>query len=357
MKLKALLLSASLLISMTSCGYDSNQQNTIETASSESSEAFLAPPEVPDHVPLINSMTDVEKRKTDYRKLSLLDSSTISDPNLYLSKWSLITYDITSIQENIKELVIYDEELDTNFLVHTVLPPNYDPTVTYPVFFITDAVWRLGEVPALFNAVKNGEASPVIFVSLGFDYDVNGASDDVRKNIFVVEQEKTLNFITDNLMPYLSERYLIDFENSTFFGHSAGGMFSHYALCMSDQYRNQPFGKYIIASPTFWGYYNIHDADPSAVPDPEEYLNEFGYFERNEKMDKQVFLYAGALEDIDYETSFNGHPSTTKGLDMLYERLNTHGVKVSEKMYTTHHYQYITSMLREYQKQEYSSLR
>ena len=88
-------------------------------------------------------------------------------------------------------------------------------------------------------------------------------------------------------MPYLGENYNIDYENSTLYGHSDGGVFTHYALFNSDRYENQPFGRYIIGSPAFWGLY-----DTTFNLDPEGCETDYGYFDRHEVLDKKVFLCA-----------------------------------------------------------------
>ena len=94
--------------------------------------------------------------------------------------------------------------------------------------------------------MENGEAAPVILVSLGYDYNIDGTDNDNRITYFIQKGSMLLDFITDNLMPYLGENYSIDYTNSTLYGHSNGGVFTHEALFQSDLYENQPFGNYII---------------------------------------------------------------------------------------------------------------
>lgn len=332
--------SVSLLFTLGSCG-SSKSSGSADTAASESGTT------------LKNTMTETEKERTAFRDITLLDSEEAAKYGDNLDKWTFLPYDIERLRDNIRELKIYDEELDTDFLVHITLPPSYDENNTYPVFFLSDAVWWLGEVPAMWDKIQSGEAEPLIFVTLGYEYNTDATSDDTRVDKFMINQDKLLDFITDDLMPYISEQYHIDCADSTFFGHSCGGIFSHYALMMSDTYENQPFGRYIIGSPVFWAYYMIHDQDPSAVKDPDLHLSDFGYFDRNDTLDKKVFLYAGSLEDGDYEEVFNGHPSTTEGLDMLCDRLTERNADVTLKLYPTRHYQYLHNMFRDYILEQY----
>jgi predicted alpha/beta superfamily hydrolase len=152
-----------------------------------------------------------------------------------------------------------------------------------------------------------------------------------------------LDFVTDNLMPYLCENYNIDCGASTLFGHSMAGVFSHCALFESDKYKNQPFGKYIIGSPAFWNLYEDFPGLEHGNIDTD-----YGYFDRNDSLGKSVFLCGGALEDPDYEKNYNGHDSTLTGLEKLNDRLEAHGADVTYKLYDSHHYQYVTEMLTEY---------
>lgn len=166
----------------------------------------------------------------------------------------------------------------------------------------------------------------------------------------MVNRDKLLDFITDNLMPYLCENYNIDCENSTLYGHSDGGVFAHNALFNSDRYENQPFGHYIIGSPALWGLYNYND---DAHISNDDVQNDYGYFERNEKLSKSVFLCAGSQEDPDYADNYKGHDTTLEGTAKLKERLESHGANFTYKLYDSHHYQYIPEMLIEYIKETY----
>jgi predicted alpha/beta superfamily hydrolase len=228
------------------------------------------------------------------------------------------------------------------------LPPSYDPSKTYPVFFLTDGVWRFGDSPKLRKVMEDGEASDVIIVTLGYNYNINGADGVTRFGYLVPERAKLLDFITDNLMPYLGENYKIDYGASTLYGHSDGGVFAEYALFSSDTYENQPFGKYIIGSPAFWGLYS----EPDAM-DLKGYQNDYGYWDRNASLNKHVFLCGGSQEDSDYADKYNGNPTTLEGLEALKNDLTSHGADVTYKLYESHHYQYIPEMLVEYLKTAY----
>ncbi len=255
-----------------------------------------------------------------------------------------IDHDATvEIAEFVSEISIYDEELDTNFIVHVTLPHDYDSEKTYPAYVLTDGVWRFGNHPELRKEMENGKASDVLLVSIGYDYSINGMDDENRVKYFSKNNKEFLDFITDNLMPYLGEQYNIDFGNSTLYGHSLGGTFTHYAVFNSDRYENQPFGNYIIGSPVFWS--------PGFLPysNASEYRTEYGYFDRNETLDKRIFICAGEDEDPVYEEYYGNNDSTLEGVENLTKRLESYGFTNFEcKLYPdSGHYEFIPEMLKE----------
>lgn len=288
----------------------------------------------------------------------VLPEGTINteDPSLYLwyedyrSEWEYDRNAVEAIKDSIDEISIYDEELDKEFVVHVTLPPDYDKDKTYPVFFLTDGIWRFGNHPELRKLMENGEASPVILVSMWYSYSTPYDDGNTRYFDLVINRDKLLNFVTDNLMPYLTENYNIDCTNSTLYGHSDGGVFAHNALFKSDLYKNQPFGNYIIGSPALWGLYNYNDYSNISSDDVE---NDYGYFDRNEQLNKSLFLCAGSLEDPDYADKYNGHDTTLEGVAKLKERMESHGADLTYKLYDSHHYQYIPEMLIEFLKETY----
>lgn len=257
--------------------------------------------------------------------------------------WEIDHEKVQAIAPYVKEYNIYDEQLDTNFVVHVTLPPDFDPDRTYPAFVLTDAVWRFNNCADMRKSMEEGKAGDVILISIGYDYSINGADDTNRIKFFCDRCEDFLNFITDDLMPYMGEQYNIDFGDSTFFGHSLGGTFAHYAVFNSDRYENQPFKNYIIGSPAFWS--------PGFLPytEGDEFKDEYGYFDRNDSLDKNVFICGGADEDPVYEEYYGENESTLEGIASLMKRLEEHGVTTAEsKLYPdSEHYQFIPEMLVE----------
>ena len=270
---------------------------------------------------------------------ALLSSQDSSD-SMY---WEMDEEKVESIKESIDEYHLYDEELDEGFVVHVITPPEYDSAVAYPTLVMTDAVWRFNDVTSLYDEMISKRAEPQILITIGFEYNIDGWDNEVRGNILCDHKKEFLDFITDNMMPYLAENYSFDYEASTLFGHSQGGVFTHYAAFNFDKYENKPFKNYIIGSPVFWTPYFTD------VSDYEDYKNEYGYFDRNSSYDRNLLITAGSDEDEDYEEYFGENDSTLEGVEHLKNRLDEYGVTTYEvKIYESHHYQYVPEMLLEY---------
>ncbi|MBO4687015.1 MAG: hypothetical protein J5636_00745 [Clostridiales bacterium] len=285
--------------------------------------------------------------------------------------WELDKEKIETIKDQVTEYTFYDEELDRKLVVHVAIPKGCESArkalagdggasasdgvddagdlsehSALPALVLTDAVWRFNDIEKLLKEMEEGRAKPQILISIGQDYNICNSDNMERSALFCEGKDKFLDFITDNLMPYLGEIYAIDYENSTLFGHSLGGVFAHYALCNSDLYENQPFGCYIIGSPAFWSPYSREMSDYS------QQANDYGYLDRNDSVSKRVFITAGSDEDVDYEEYFEDGDSTTQSIVHLAERINAKcdpsSPMAKDKLYKSHHYQYIPDMLIEY---------
>lgn len=376
-KIAALLLPLALMISTISCAEKSTNSETVmqteaETTNTTTSEDIpqtepttenATKPTVEYYDGLIcsDNMTDKEKERSSFREYTMLDSAKCFS----LSKNGRNFYplpDSTELKvkkftDDIREIKIYDEQLDTDFLVHVILPPDYDENKKYPVFLMTDPAYWFKLIPDLRQLISDGEAAPLIFVTLGYDYDRNGGGDEERLDKFIIRQNKFLDFITDDLMRTVALNYKIDESRSVLFGHSCGGTFSHYALCNSDKYEYQPFARYIMGSMAFWNYYHSFDEklyDPSVITDPYAYTREFDYFDRNEAMDKNVFICAGGRENPSFEDNYNGNKNMTEEATALYERLISHGTDAELKIYEDcYHNNYVEDMLKDYLKQNF----
>ena len=260
-------------------------------------------------------------------------------------EWEFNYDEVDAIKDNIREISIYDEEMDFNFIVHVTLPPDFDANKTYPMFMFTDGVWRFGNHATLRKMMEDDEIEDVILASIGYDFNIDGMDNSVRADVYYENSEKFLSFITDNLVPYLGEIYKIDFSDSVLYGHSAGGVFTHYAAFHSDLYVNQPFQRYIIGSPAFWGP-SIYDMEEQV----QGYKSEYGYFDRNETLTKELYITAGDNEDPVYENYYGENDTTLEGVSNLITRLEEKGVTtvIYDEYENGGHWEYIPEMFEKF---------
>lgn len=275
---------------------------------------------------------------------------TTSTGEDFKDKWEFDADAVAAIADSVQEISMYDEELDTTFIIHVTLPPDFDAEKTYPMFVMTDGVWRFGDHPALWNLMQEKAVEDVILVSIGYDFQLDGTDNAVRATYFCEKKDLFLSFITDNLMPYLNASYSIDFSQSALYGHSLGGTFTHYAAFQSDLFENQPFQYYIIGSPAFWSPYFLESES-----NPPEYQTEYGYFNRNTSFNKTLYVCGGEQEDADYASYYGENDSTLEGITHLMGRLKADGVTTAEcKIYAdSNHYAYIPEMFQTFFLQFY----
>lgn len=185
----------------------------------------------------------------------------------------------------IKEISIYDEEIDDTFIVHVSLPPNYDESRQYPFVIMTDGVWRLSDHPELRPLMENQQIEDVVLVSIGYPNDYDYES--IRERDLVKDPYSFLHFIVDNLIPCLKENYSLSDENTTFTGHSYGGYFAFFTLFHSDDIAKATFENYYIGSPSFQAY-----TGTSFIKDHEKQ-----YFERTQSLPANVYITVGGDEN------------------------------------------------------------
>lgn len=213
-------------------------------------------------------------------------------------------------KDYIKEISIYDKEIDDTFVIHLSLPPECDSSKKYPMLVMTDGIWRLTDHPELRKFMKKGETDPVIIASIGYPdgYDYRG----IRERDLVNKPENFLHFIIDNLVPYLEANYPVDKENMTLAGHSYGGYWSLYALFNSDTIGKNTFKNYYIGSPSFQAY----------TGDQNIATFEEAYHSRNTSLNCNIYVTVGDKEGDGFISPI------TDFVDLLNER-NYDGLNLS----------------------------
>ncbi len=205
-------------------------------------------------------------------------------------------------KDYITEIHMYDEQIDDYFVIHLSLPPNYKEGEKYPLVVMTDGVWRLSDHPEFRVLMENGEIEPVIFASVGYP---NGYEyTEIRERDLVHQPENFLNFIVDDLVPYILENYPASEEDMTLVGHSYGGFWGFYSLFHCDEKGKDIFTNYFIGSPSLF-----------AITDGEQ-IDDFeaSYYERHKELSKNVYVSVGSLEPQDFIQTINWF------IDKLQER-------------------------------------
>jgi predicted alpha/beta superfamily hydrolase len=224
---------------------------------------------------LVNYMTESERNSVVF--------SPVSPKQKYY-------HEVADVAQYIQEMSVYDEELEATYIIHITLPPDYDENKSYPMYMMTDGIWRLSDHAELRPMMVDGEIEDIIMVSIGYDYGINAEAAGTRMIEFIQKSDLFLDFITNNLAPYLGELYHIDYNRSALMGHSFGGYFIHYAVFNADKYENQPFHYYVMASlstPDVVARY-YRGSDPVAI--------ETDYFKRNKVLTKKIYVTAGERE-------------------------------------------------------------
>jgi predicted alpha/beta superfamily hydrolase len=237
--------------------------------------------------------------------------------------------EVADVVEYIQEMSVYDEELDSTYIIHITLPPDYDKNKSYPMYMMTDGIWRLSDHAELRSLMVNGEIEDIILVSIGYNYGIDAEKEKTRLVELAQKSEFFFNFITDNLAPYLGELYNIDYKRSALMGHSLGGLFVYYAVFNHDKYKNEPFNYYVIASPSFFITNNQSNWKYGDI--------EKDYFKRNRKLEKEIYLTVGDKE----------YGNILPNINNFFQRSKKYRIKTLDyEVFDGTHSSYVKLMLR-----------
>ena len=205
----------------------------------------------------------------------------------------------------IRVIPIKDTKTERNYELYIELPQDYneDTTKTYPVLYYTDAKWHR----EILSSCQEFIIEDVILVGISYQLDI---AEDLKKEVgehvsrfrdysmsehsdpkiqakFQLGQaDKHLDFVRNNVIPYVDRNYRTDTNSRTYFGYSLSGEFGAYILM------KQPgtFNNYIIGSPTVRG----------EIDNLTELNAQFGPYEssnRKSSLNANVFIAHGTLED------------------------------------------------------------
>ena len=186
---------------------------------------------------------------------------------------------------------------EQDFVVSVAAPPIPEAGRRYPVLYLPDSQGTLGLARELIHVFQAVSLLPELIV-VGVGYPIGDIHDDEAarsewfdlrfRDLVPVELEdgrgghaaEYLRFLTDELMPFVNERYPTDTADVAIRGASLGGLFALYALFRAPEH----FNRYIASSPA------IQRAD-SYMWEAEARLAE-----QRDELPVRVVISAGALE-------------------------------------------------------------
>ena len=191
--------------------------------------------------------------------------------------------------------VVRSEAIGQDFLIDVVVPPAGEDE-KLPVVYVTDGNLN---TPLMASAGRwmqfGGELPAVIIVGIG--YPTSEAAEIVALRMRELTPTATtfpgseapsgggaaafLDFIEQDLKPFIEASYAADPNDSTLAGFSLGGLFTLYGLFN----RTDDYQRYIAGSPSIWW------------DDAMLFGEEAAYAERATELDVDLFMSVGSLEE------------------------------------------------------------
>lgn len=215
--------------------------------------------------------------------------------------------------------VLRSETIGQDFLIDVVLPlaPS---DARLPAIYVTDGNTML---PIAANSARllqlGGELPPAIFVGIGYpatstEEVLSLRMRELTPTATVTETEGEapsgggaaafLDFIEEEVKPFIEATYPVDPSDSTLVGDSLGGLFTLYALFN----RTSDYQRYLAGSPSIWW-------DGEALFDDER-----AYAERAADLDVDVFISVGSLEEMGAAADAKMVTNTQKMASILRDR-------------------------------------
>lgn len=235
-----------------------------------------------------------------------------------LSLLIFIFFFATSCQEEIidadsvESFEINSSYSNEDYNIQVYYPENYDSTIAYQTIFLLDGDWYFDE---LTEIIKEQYSNEIVLVGIGYKNDNNRNSDFTYPEDDILANsgnaKKYIQFLNNELIPYVNNTLQIKTKQKTLAGHSLGGYFSLY-LIFQDEFNN-PFDNIISASPSlFW-----HDAYLLSL--------EQQYSLSTDSLNVNLFITMGDSEGVTMNTLFNAFNKKIEtrdynGLTFSYER-------------------------------------
>lgn len=196
----------------------------------------------------------------------------------------------------IQVVPIEDTQADRQYELYIELPEGYSASSDkqYPVLYYTDAMWHV----EILSACADYILSDAILVGISWQKDLDlteeqGAHVSRYRDYTIVASanpehqikyqfgnaKQHLDFIRQDVIPFVEARYRTDPNNRAYFGYSLGGVFGAYVLLSQPE----TFKHYLLGSPSLKGDIPI--------------LTEMASNLKIQKLNANVFISYGTMEE------------------------------------------------------------
>lgn len=183
---------------------------------------------------------------------------------------------------------ITSEYVDQDFRLSIALPSSYENSdITYPVLYLLDPIWTFGAATSI-RAMGELHGLPEIII-VGIGYPIDAYVFELRERDYAREADNFLQFIDEELIPFIDSNYRTQPSERAIAGLSFGGYFALYTLFNNPEI----FNRYIaISSPI--------DLELPGIDTIIQYEQEFA--DNPSPLFAKLFLSNGTVNDLPSET-------------------------------------------------------
>jgi predicted alpha/beta superfamily hydrolase len=206
--------------------------------------------------------------------------------------------------------MMHSEKVDEDFKIDILFPASYlSSNQQYPVVYLTDSGGYFSFVSGNLRMLQlTAEMAEVIVVGIGYQetniprilslrtrdltptLDKEFAANAHKSPVMPLAADINpggagifIQFINQELKPFINKTYRTNQDDETLMGYSFGGLFGLYVLFN----HTDSFDKYVIGSPSIW-----FDNSVSLTYEAD-------YAKANKDLDKRIFMSVGGLEQSD----------------------------------------------------------
>lgn len=172
---------------------------------------------------------------------------------LYISLTACNKETVPSIGGRVEIENFKSKLVNENYKLYFYTPANFDQFKSYDIIFQLDADYQFyGLVNTIETLVSQKKLDQKILVGVGY----SGADMRERDYTFKINNSnfeggapKFHDFLKEELIPFVQNKFICDSTKYTIVGHSLGGLFVYYALFNNS---DSTFSNFISQSPSLW---------------------------------------------------------------------------------------------------------